>query len=143
MYIANTTPIPLPGLTFLYEQCFPPPPILSSSMSPSRPSIFKGDAQSNIEASAQPPSHPPNLQGSGVNLVRRPPPPSRRRGARGGGIDWGRDTHKYKTKPQHTRRRFGHQSGLDESSDKIRPPPAWNCVSRLFGVFRNKQNYKI
>ena len=37
-----------------------------------------------------------------------------------GGIIWEGDTPKYFTKPQHTRHRFRHQSGLYESSGEIR-----------------------
>ena len=46
---------------------------------------------------------------------------------RGGGIDWGGVTHKYQTKPQRTRHRFGHHSGLDESSGR-------NSTTILHGI---------
>ena len=49
------------------------------------------------------------------------------RGGEGGRIDWGGDTSGYYSKPQHTRHRFGQQSGLDESSGQ-------NSTTHLHGI---------
>ena len=49
--------------------------------------------------------------------------------------DWGRDTHKYLTKPQRTRHHFGHQSGLYESSERNSSTLLYGIALRVYLLF--------